>query len=564
MKFGKAIGIGAGVFASVALSGVGLSWYLQAQAAKLALESTISQLNNGKPLLGYQAIETSGFPFRLTVSIVEPKLTVPADTLLKDWSATLPAAPDGSKQRELIESISKLPAWQEEMALDGKISFTVNMFSTEFSAAIIGPVATQSTLGEQHIGSVTESLGNFECKAELSRSNAVFAPLWHFARLYNDMQAGFQDLRTLECGSPGYVTSETGTKTVVMSAGAYGLTITNAPMPDGTTAVSIALSAADAEATPRFDELAANYARLFDNEASPGWKLSRYGKQSLRIAASWQGPQDPKQIHASTPFELRIDHLDFKNALSSISNTLRIANAPDGQNIKSDIALHSSLTSTEANDALLKEDVTHSIRKLLKPGNPRYNRLPDAIKAMTPQELMQIIEPGIPKLAPLSPLTIGFDGNYTGKPDLSTGSFSLENGEIAMAPYGVTFSGKGSASAPLTPPLGTLSLTCRACGSMIDDAGAYIGRLYGAILAIDPGMAVHLHFDTGFFPALKIFLQNLAIASTTSPASADWSYTLENNASGVTLNGKTLLEVQQTWQTQITPFLLPPPDQSPL
>ena len=60
------------VFLAVAAGGWCISWFAQAAEARKMVDQAIASLNEKQRYVTYDAIETSGFPFDVVVSIVKP------------------------------------------------------------------------------------------------------------------------------------------------------------------------------------------------------------------------------------------------------------------------------------------------------------------------------------------------------------------------------------------------------------------------------------------------------------------------------------------------------------
>src|SRR5258708_7701137 len=96
------------VFLAVVAGGFCISWLGQAQATKNAIKHAIARINEKQPYITYDAIEASGFPSNVYVSIIRPRFNGRVDQLLQ---------------------IPNMPEWRADAVLDGSIVFGVNALS---------------------------------------------------------------------------------------------------------------------------------------------------------------------------------------------------------------------------------------------------------------------------------------------------------------------------------------------------------------------------------------------------------------------------------------------------
>src|SRR5262249_37397929 len=145
------------VFCVVVAGSVGITWFLQAATARKNIESAVGAINEKQTYITYDAIETSGFPSSVTVTIVKPRFSGRMDQLISELRKDEHATP--------------MPEWHEDIALDGTIVLGINAMSDHYTLAVRGNWTQHGKIGERAIDTASSSPGDLTCMLELGHSD---------------------------------------------------------------------------------------------------------------------------------------------------------------------------------------------------------------------------------------------------------------------------------------------------------------------------------------------------------------------------------------------------------
>lgn len=198
------------VFIAVAAAGYGITWYSQALALQRNIEHAVARINEKQPYITYEALSFSGFPADVKISIVNPHFKGRVDQLLQSLTA------DGKPRI----------AWDEDAALDGKITFGVNALSNLYLVNISGNWNEHAIIDGVSVFAIHQQSGESGCVLQLQRSMGLFDTLWDFGSL----NALPHDLRLLDCNGAAQSVIDGNSKQMLSSTGATRLYITNQTM----------------------------------------------------------------------------------------------------------------------------------------------------------------------------------------------------------------------------------------------------------------------------------------------------------------------------------------------
>ena len=140
---------------ALVLAGAGISvlWVLQSDKTEKNVLARIAAFNSGPMKITYDALEISGFPLRIDVNLVNPKLAGRMDLLL-----------DPNKQKNL-------PEWNENAALQGTLQFGVDIFSTLAEFTLNGAWKNTSVIGGQTLSLAGAPETALHCALQVERSS---------------------------------------------------------------------------------------------------------------------------------------------------------------------------------------------------------------------------------------------------------------------------------------------------------------------------------------------------------------------------------------------------------
>src|SRR5262249_22196896 len=113
------------MFLAVVAGGTTIIWYSQAASTKHAIEQAIARINEKQPYFPYDSIETYGFPSNVFVPLVRPHFKGRVDLLLK----SLQEAAARNAATPATAAFQDMPQWNEDILLNGRITFGINAWS---------------------------------------------------------------------------------------------------------------------------------------------------------------------------------------------------------------------------------------------------------------------------------------------------------------------------------------------------------------------------------------------------------------------------------------------------
>lgn len=523
----RAVVFGLLIFVVIVIAATGITWFFQAAGARRAVEQAIAAVNQQQAFITYDAIETTGFPHKVTVSIVNPRFSGRIDEHYKHLFTK---------------------EWHEDIALKGRISFGINALSDRYDMTTNGEWTIVSRVNGQTLHTVSHPQGDTVCILQLG-NGGMFGRLWNFSAL-TGIQDIVQDFRRLDCRAPASTATDPATQAALATNGPLRLLVTNAPA-NGRTKFSFLLNGS-LEVTQAGDAVFSRYEQVFGAAPSsiPG-ELSAYGRQEIDIDLAYDGPLAPQGKLIDTPFDIRLNRFILNNAAYVSSLTFQAANTVSGESRELHTTFRADSTVSERYDALVRNLWRNVIAELYASTDPNMAMLRPTLQKYTPEELFTIASPAIPNFYTLGKTVAAWDAGYKGNAAFTNGTATLSALEISFAPYGIT--GKGSVS--IAPdrlfPSGGLTLICTNCLRLVDDGFAYAMRVHSVakqLMPEDEGDMLNPKLGDG----IKAFL----IALVQPAAGTDFTYALASDGAGsFTLNGKGFDEVMALYGQHIAPFL---------
>jgi len=542
------------VFAFIIAAGYSMAWYFQSRELKSFVEEGIKSLNGKAPYITYDALETSGYPFSLRATLINPRFKGRMDEFLL---SVLPVKPQ-----------QPLQPWEEEASMTGSLTLGVNIFANEYTLQSSGHSVNTSTLGGTTYQLATQSNGDATCTLRLDGHSGIFGTLWDFYSIAERKPEDFiRDLRLLDCNGAGFQVVDRTSNEVLMRDGPVRFFISSDKGSAGSQSrqVRLYIKSTDSEVTAKGDPLVSAYMNALFPGVSAAPLTSAYGKRNAELDFNYDGPIAFEQELKATPLNLHLNTFSLSNSLYQSKGSVHFINgaSPKGRSTKLTFGFESSYDAQY--DAMLHETVRGFILQLYSPFVPQPAEMQPLIRKYNADSLYQVVMPAIPSMNSLGKLTQSLDFAYEGAEDLSAGDITFTNLNLSAAPYGITGRGSIKLTAGQPLPAANVLLACNNCARLVDDASNYIMRLDHTLNALseNPGQVSLLAPQQT--DGLKAFLAALAKPAEAGGNAIDYDYNLiSDGASSVTVNGKKMDEVMAIYnQTLAQQPQLPVPQLMP-
>ncbi|MDE3060902.1 MAG: hypothetical protein KGJ06_07815, partial [Pseudomonadota bacterium] len=488
----KVLLISLSVCLAVMAAGYVIVWYTQAAQVRHGIEKAIASLNAKQTYLTYDAIETSGFPSSLYVSLVRPHFNGRIDTLLKNAGMA-----------------ASLPEWTEDALLSGRIVLGINALSDHYSLRLSGNWQHNGKIGEQSFTMAEETSGDTVCTLEIQRHNGFFSSPWNFQALTADGKTFFNDIRLLDCQTPGNTVVDAATHEKLMSGGPARFYISSAPQGELEN-IRVYGQSTDAEITTSGEKVIAAYAQALAPGQPYSGHFSAYGKQNLEIDFAYAGPSDWKKFGSNPPLDINLSKLNVANQLYNSNITFYLSNATKDNARSARLAFRLLADFSEQYDALMPDLLRGFIQQLYTGRNAQLPNIQPITQKYTPEQLYSILSPAVPNFHSLGRLTEAFDATYQGAPDLSAGDVNLSGLEFSTASYGITASGNGRQAQGNPMPEAHVTVLCSNCLRLVDDVLGYTARMDKAMASLNSQPASPAITDPRLADGVKNFLKALA------------------------------------------------------
>lgn len=549
----SAFSIGLVVFVLVACGSWGIMWYAQAKIARQQVEKAIESYNEQKKLLSYEAIETSGFPFKVNVSLIKPHLAASnLDILMSLFKL----------DKEVAEKQITTP-WIIDGTLNGDLTFGINMFSNRIEMTSKGSSDVIMTIADKEYVVHTESEGIDHCVLEMRKATGIFDTMWDMKALWSSFDHFTNEVRSFECTRAATHATDPITQVKFSNSGPIRLYMSSEPT-DTMNDINVSISFKDLVIHP--DGNAPLTALLMTSRGvNSEIPLSDYGTQNMELDFTYNAPKAFGGWPLKDNVNITLNKFDITNQLYEAHWNFAFTNMMADKLQKSRVYLKLLTKSSEQYDNYLYKIIRSSVddfyaaEKELKAasahdesalrvspiGNWSY-----LTERYTADQLFDIIKPAIPKLAPLGQLNQTIDVSYEGEPGLMSGNSTLSAFELSAAPYGIT--GKAAAKlVPEAPPAVTGEFTCNDCLTMLDDLTAYadrVGTVLEATKEVKPQQPqVH---TADVLRGIRNFLAQLGQPAPDAGKNV-LRYTITNDATGNSVNGKPMAEVMMLYMNSM-------------
>lgn len=529
--------LGLSVFIVIICGTYSMAWYMQSRALESAVKDGITSLNAKHSYITYEAIETSGYPSDITVTITNPRFSGRVDEFLKQFDASANA--------------QKIPAWEEELVLNGNLSFSVNVFANHFTLSVNGnPHNTSKIAGKTH-AIATKTEGATQCALQFSSRFGIFGTLWDFQSLTLRKPEDFlQDLALFDCSAPAYSVTDRNNNDVLMTGGNSRIIISNDEGEGDNRNIRAYLQSKDQEVTEKGDELMKSYMLAFSADYPFPPSSSLYGKRNVDLDFSYNGPIPyPKELK-STPLDMRLSKFSLSNRVYNSEASFHFTNGKAGADRMTKLVFNAKSSFSEQYNQLLEGMVRGFVLQLYSPFVPQPADIQPLIRKYSADDLYRIIYPAIPHMHTLGNISQSLDFSYQGNEDLSVGKVTFSGLDLSSAPYGI--SGKGDIQfAQNQPfPVANVGLSCNNCPRLVDDVADYSQRLQRVIATLSENNARFTAIDDPLAEGLKAFLSGLAEPSQQPGV---FNYTIvSDGTSNLTISGKSLAEVMALYSQTLS------------
>lgn len=523
--------IGLMVCLFVAAAAIGLTWTVQASRIKSAVENVVAELNSaGQVKLTYDALETSGFPTEVVVSMVNPRFTGRLDTLFSQ-------AQQAQKH--------PLPEWNEDLTLTGTLMLGVNAMSDRYMLGMQGQWKNRSVIGNETIAMESSPDGVMRCTLEINRAGGWFGSLWDFKTLTEHGKEIANDFRLADCmASQNAIVLQDG-KTLIMKNGPERLYISH-NIEKARRQVRVFFSLADLEVSPEGDKIFGLYSGAIAPWYDTAPLFSAYGKQNTEVDFTYNGPAEWTASPKETPLDIHLSKFVINNDAYQINATFDLTNGDIGAQHEARVALKAESIYTDIYDVLMQDMVRSLVKQMFLEPNPPP-QLKTVLAQHTPESLYALVNPALPDFHALGRLAMALDLGYLGNREFTAGDVTLAALELSAAPYGITGLGTGKLTAGNPIPAVNLTLTCRSCLRMVDDMAGYARRLQKVAAAFEPEKAPKA-IEQKTVDGYKAFLQVLAGKNINGE---NFTYAILGDGSGITINNNRMDEVMRLYRLHV-------------
>lgn len=521
--------LGLMTFIIVACAALSISWFSRSSEVKEDIKKYLASMKSYGVEVTYDSIATSGFPFSMKVSIINPHFVGDINTILKRYILV------GGL------NVDTIPKWQEDYTVNGSVDLTVNALSDRFTLAVNGSLLGKGKIGDKEVSIGTQYTSS-SCELNVKRSSGLFGNIWDFRILDENKENILRDFRSLDCTASEGKMINNDTKEILLSYGGMRLRVGNAPKDDNTSA-HFYVQVKDLEATKAYDSISEIYMRaLVSDNTLPLPMLSLYGKQNFEIdlaysgTTNWENP-DIKNI----PLDIKINKLLVSNAAYQSDASLSLTSNVVNGSRKSSFSFKTVSTATDLLDGLLKEQ-WHSIMEDLA-NTGAFPEMKAKLASMSAEEKDKLISSVIPDFVALGEMVSSVDVNVTADQDFANMQADFSNFELSASPYGITANGSIKRDNTSPFPYGDVHALCNNCLNMIDDIMSYYDRVVAAISRFSANTAtIPLHMDQ--VQAFKDFLVAIQVPSEDKSVI---KIDVINGEKGPTINGKTLVDVMKIY-----------------
>ncbi len=540
--------------AAVAAGGYTVLWNKEAAHLKDVAASMVAQTNEAaKPLMktgelihvdGY---ETSGFPFAITVNAKNPTISIPVDALFRI--------------KDQDEGKTTVPAdfsWIEEINYAQGISFSADAMGSKFTLAFNGDHTQKSIVnGKVRNAFVMSSDSPMLLKLETSSLGLFSLPQ------FKDAETFAKVFHTASISSNHVTIKDLNNNAVIGTSGIANFSIHN-KVDAGTRSASIKFEANGSKYTKDADPLFTSYLALIGEVIGKTpqklpYSISELNDSSYNIDIAYVGPDNFSGFTDSkVKARFDVNAFDVKSPLINTETMLHASTEALNNERKILLNMHIGANVSERYEQVLRDQFKTALEELANTQGKSGKELEVAqsmAKLGSPSEIVNTL---LPKFHALGDMSYDMDINAQGPLDpkafVSQAHYEVNAFNILSTPYGIKLKLQVDGMKPNKTPTGNLTLACLNCDAMIDDASNYVNRFLNYMDAMTPEKKT-VHASQAFYDGVKAFLHSIALNGK-DPAAKDLNITAEmKNTGDISVSGKPIMEVMQSYMTNIAPNL---------
>jgi len=522
------------IFLAALAGGYCILWYSQANNLRSALERSIDQINNKQQLITYESVALSGFPWRLEASIMRPHFKGRMNSFVRPIGEAV--------ESTLGKPIPKLVSgWDEDLASDGKIVFSVNMMANFYTLTFTGNWQHKSTVLTTAQATYIRQEGQTGCTMEMESGTGMLGMLWNFQAALNDFNTFFSHFRILNCRSGGISVTDSESREALASIGAFSSSITHDPGKSGEDEIHYYSKVTDLQTTPQGDNFVARYA----HELSPydlfPTNFSMNGKQNSEVDVYYNGPITLQRLSTNPNFHFSVNNFDLSDDLHTHHFKLNMEGSPHSLNL----SLNSELKYSELFDKEFPA-IAFGLIRSIDGGNLQFPILAPVQRAFlqyTPEQVYSIIYPSLFKPSAFGTINSVLNASYLGAPFFAHGALSISGAKVSTKHYGLAIEGTSDIDGKALQTADFVVI-CNSCMRMADDFITYLNHIQPTIQYFAPETAHMVAVMTADPENVKKIITSLA----NHPVNPSDPMTLRfvvsgSSAGGITIGHKTIAEL---------------------
>jgi hypothetical protein len=546
------------VILGISGGGYAVYWNKKADEFKQMLVSSVDAINEeakpltkNAPLVHYDSIRATGFPFAMVLEVSKPVLDLPVSEILKQSLPNPSAAISAS--------------WVEQFSYSDTISITGNITGDHYTVTFNGDRTNRTMLdGKPRHTWISSSATPlvWHLGVEQPRGGSP----WTMQPIFTDLQTFLLIFRSFDSNVENEaLKDENGTP--LYSFERFFISLVNEQAGGNNNKLALKINLDKGKATPAFDALYKDYMLMVYTEMGEQQMLNKIpvmlsavGEKNSRIDITYEGPTEEK-FFADPGLNVHFDinALNFQSALYNMALQAHIASIPQGSDRMISIAVHETSDATELYDQMLRQVIASVITDLASPAGKSQaeTQVAHAIALLgsTPEEIAAAIAPQSHALGKTAfDLDLNIKGPVPRQEFMRKGSVSLDELNWVATPYGIKIKGSVAGNPNGIAPTGDLAFNCISCDALVNDLGGYAIRVETLVDKAYKAPKPYLTKD--LLDGVKQFLHGIAEDGNAK----DVLIHLAVSNAGFTISGKQLPYVQALFSNTIVPRL---PQMSP-
>jgi len=529
----KILPLALSMFVVMLMAAWSISWYVQARDIRNYITTQMKLLDPAIGNMNAAAVTTSGFPFRMLVTIQNPSVTLhtkQAMAILDKYTAVKA----GNSAAAL--TTPEYPEATLSYQLQGTLSVALNMLSDKIRIEYSGSDTVELVQKEATTTLAIDYNGLNRCDAKLKRGFANLLQQTWDVKPFLTPENFAAELTEFACEFPGSITMNMANNQLVSSLGALKFILVNQPVGD-MSHNRFTMDLKDYEVMPAGDEVMNRIRRIVvpANQTVAPVSMSLYGKQSASLEVASELPQNFSSLK-DKPFRIEVSRFNFVNAASTTNGTARVTSAITGTQQQGDVALNITSEFNPRQADISRANIGQFLQEVVK--DPRF----DTNTMHADQKKVEAaLFDALPNVTQLGKLTQNIAFHYTLERTERAGSIDISALEISSRDYGVNAKGTASLSPSQMLPTAEMTLTCRNCMAMLDTLSGYLARLQVAATLMSPKNEGQIALAPGEAQSIKQLLVMVGKPAVTSPN--DLEFAISSNNGAVNINGKSLGEL---------------------